>query len=234
MQVPVKSILIVLALTIAFSTSTLAQKKKAFSGTITFEIQYPESDNETADLLSEAPTEYILKISGNKSKSEIVYGGAYFTEIIDGDAKTKIVLLESGAKKGSYFKDTKEEIEEELEYEEEPVVELLDDTMTICGFICKKAKVTSTNKYDEEITSVIYYTKEIGSIELNFNTEYRTIDGFVLRSETPDKDGKVTVEVAKLIKKQKIKVFEFLIPATCEEIKGEEKAQYKKWIYGDE
>ncbi|MCF8295914.1 MAG: hypothetical protein K9J13_00095 [Saprospiraceae bacterium] len=235
MQRLIKTNIVVLAIAIAFSTSLSAQKKqKAFSGIITFEIQYPKSGNETADLLSEAPTEYTVKILGNKSKSETVYGGIYFTEIVNGDNKTKIVLIESGAKKGSYFKDTKEEIEEELDYKDDPVVEFLDDTMTICGYICKKAKVTSINAYDEEIKNVVYYTDEIGSKEINFNSDFREIDGFILREESIDRKGKVTIEFAKEIKNKKIKDIEFLVPATCEEITGEEKVQYKKWIYGDE
>ncbi len=228
MRITTKSIPVVLVLIIVFSSTTIAQKsKKPFKGIITFDIQYPKSENEVADLLSDAPTKYTLKILGNKSKEEIAYGDVFLTDIVNGDNKTRIGLLEAGPNK-YYYKFTKEEIEEELSYQEEPVVELLEETMTICGYICKKAKITTLNQYDEEIITIAYYTEDIGSKEMNFLSEYRAIDGLALRYETKDSKGKVTICTATEVKKSKIKDFEFLIPSDHEKVPEERKEEFKE------
>jgi len=231
MKTLIKTLFISFALIIVFNSNTSAQKKnkKAFSGIITYEIKYEGADIEPAQL-AQLPTESVLIIKGNKSKEESMMGGAYFTQILDGDEQSIIVLIEGGGQK-IFFNLTKEELEALEDDDDEPKIKLLEETKVVAGYTCKKAEVTTKDEYDEDVTVAVYYCEELGSKALNFSDDFKDINGLPMEYQVKSENW-TEVHTVKSVEKKKIKDVSFMVPADAEELTAEQKQQFMKMIKG--
>lgn len=219
MKKSVLSVFILSVLVLTLST-TLYAGEKPFKGIIIYDLIYT-GDIDPATL-SQLPKEITKFIYGNKLKTEVNQGGAYITEIQDGDAKTQTVLLdiEMMGKKFVIRKSTKE-IEEEMAELPESTIKYIDETKEIAGYICKKGELITKDDEGEESISIFYYTEELGNKTWNYGSEYSEVNGAILEYEESAGDFNVKF-VAKLIKKGKVKETDFLVPSDFEEVSSEQ------------
>ena len=199
------------------SSKSMAQKSKAFTGSVKFEIKY-EGEFEPQQLAN-APREKEQLISGNFTKTSRDLGGAFLHQI---DMMDSIVNLWDlpGEKCAVTIPTPKKEGEEDKE--KNYVIQKRSDTKDICGYNCQGYDiiVTVKSKDDEEdeeeerkITIIVYTTEEIG-IDSNINCHFVPgLQGFPLYQEQPAGEGKKVITQAIEVKKKKINAIEFSIPA---------------------
>jgi len=148
---------------------------KKFTGTITYRITYPAAA--TNPMVASLPTTLEMQISGNKAKTEMTLPFGKNTIIINGDDFSVIRLVDMES--GKYFvKKTKED----FNMPSTPLVVQLKETKKIAGQNCKAAEVnivagTKTNK------TKLFYSDELGSNNIYFNTPIRSINGIMLEFE---------------------------------------------------
>lgn len=207
---------LVVALMATSVTLVNAQKaKKPFSGTITFALSY---DGVEPAQLAQMPTSTVMKISENKQKTTVDLGQYAYVSVTDGDIESSIFWIDVMGQKLGYNLDkaTLDKAKTE-DTSPKPVITKSEETKEIAGVKCNKMTIVSTDEETGDVTtSTIWYSEELGFNEkLNFMSSDRGITGIVLGTETSD--GKMTNKsYATLIKKEKIKSTEFLIPADAE------------------
>jgi len=207
-------VMVLSALMLIFTGNTNAQKKKSFSGSITFEITYGGSID--AAQLAQLPKTAVMKILGNKTRLET--GGGVETTITDGDSKTILILLDI-AQMGKKFaiKQTKQQIDDQLKDQPAPIIKYIDETKEIAGFKVKKAEILSISKEGNDTVKVVcWYTEEIGSQDINFAAQFRGLNGQALEYSINTPDISMTY-IAKEIKKGNVKATDFLQPTDYEE-----------------
>ena len=197
-------------------TATAFAGGKPFTGTIIYSLTYT-GDIDPATLALQ-PKEITVYILGNKLKTEVQQGGAYITQIQDGDAKSQTVLLDiEMAGKKFVIRKTSEDIEKELSELPESTIRYVDETKEIAGYICSKGELITKDNDGEETITTFYYTKELGNKAWNYGTEYSEVDGAILEYE--EGSGNFSVKyIAKQVKKGKVKEIDFLVPADFEEV----------------
>lgn len=224
------SFLLVFALFFGVVNSAVApeKKKKPITAIVTYTISY-EGDWDPATL-AQQPVEQIVKIMGNKHRTEIMSAGANIYIITNGDDSTNIVLLDISSMGLKYYMKTeKEKILAEME--EEPQINYLDETKTISGYECKKAEYITKDEYGDEVTTVVYYNEELGNPSTNFGGTFQGLKGIPMEYSVEAEQGTVTYTVTDVqTKKTKIKDISFMIPTDYEEL-DEEKA---KQLFGGE
>jgi hypothetical protein len=196
---------------------TMAQKGKAFTGSVKFEIKY-EGDFEPQQLAN-APRENEQLVSGNFTKTTHNLGGAFMHQI---DMLDSIVRLWDlpGEKCAVTIPTPKKENEEQ---KRNYVIKKRTDTKEICGYQCQGydiiVTVTKDDEEDEDeaeertVTILVYTTEEIG-IDSNINSHFIPgLQGFPLYKEQPAGEGKKIVYQAIEVKKKKINAIEFSIPS---------------------
>lgn len=222
MKNALKTLVIILVISIAYSGSVMAQKKgKAFKGTVTYSLSYSGDGVEPAEL-AKYPKESNIKVYESRTLTE--QGPA--SVITNGESKVvyTVVDLSSYGMKKYLITQKAEEIEKEnkgtqFKYSEEG--------KEILGFKTKKVEITPPAKEDEEedaagsMKITAYYTEEMGGEEVNFgNQMFHGVKGFVLEYEvvTP----KITIKAtAKTIEKGKVKETDFMVPSDCTEVTKE-------------
>ncbi len=226
-----KTGLILMALLIAISSSSFAQKKaKPFKGTIVYDMKYSGDALEPAQL-AQMPKESTIKIYDNMTLTE--QGPA--TMITNGDLKkvSTIIDLSSYGMKKYLITQKQEEVEKE---NKGTIIKYLDETKEILGYKAKKAEITSAPKEDEDDNTgskiIVYYTEELGSDLVNFGSQmFHGLNGIALEYEAIS--PKITIKgVAKTIEKGKVKETDFLIPTGCTEITMEEFQEEMKTLQG--
>lgn len=193
---------------------------KPFKGTIVYELVY-SGDIDPATL-AQQPKEVTVYVLGNKSKTEIQQGGAYITQIQDGDSKTQTVLLDiEMAGKKFVIRKSAEDIEKEMSELPESTIRYVEETKEIAGYTCSKGELVTKDDEGEEKISTFYYTNDLGNKAWNFGTKYQDVDGAILEYEEGAGDFSVKF-IAKLIKKGKVKETDFLVPEDFEEVTPEQ------------
>jgi GLPGLI family protein len=174
-----KSFILLTLFTFMLSCSAFrAWSGKPFEGVITYKISYPDSKY-TESQLAMFPKIFTITVKSQKSLSEMASGMGTQRVIIDYATQTKVSLLDMMGQKYA-VKQTREEIEKENAQSAKPTVTLTSDTKLICGYLCKKAIVTSEEKGTKS-TYEIYFTNELGSGNMNFdNPLYKDIDGVLM------------------------------------------------------
>ena len=211
--------IILATILLAFNGKTYAQKKKDFKGIITFDISYAGSIE--AAQLAQLPKTSVTKILGNKTRVDISQGPANITQIVDGDAKTTLMLLDVMGQKFA-IKQTKDQIEAELKDQPAPIVKYIDESKEIAGYKVKKAEILTLPKDSKDTVKVTcWYTDEIGSQDMNFSDQFRGLKGFALGYEMKANDI-IMSYTAKEVKKGGVKDTDFLQPTDFKEITKEE------------
>ncbi|MCK9613579.1 MAG: hypothetical protein PHR81_10830 [Bacteroidales bacterium] len=222
-----KALVILLCVGTFCIPSTFGQKK--FKGIITYAITYGGTiDAATAAMQPKITT---LAIYENKQKSTTSTQGVTFDEITDGDNKSKITLLDLMGQK-VYFKTSTTEIEAEIAENPEPEIKYSEETKSVAGYNCKKADYIMQNEDGETISSVVYYTEELGGELLNYGGQFNKLKGVPLEYTMTTPDGKIITFAASEVKRGKVKDTDFLIPADYVELSAEEKQQLLNQLKG--
>jgi len=148
---------------------------KKFTGTITYRITYPASSSNP--MMASLPTTIEMQISGNKARTEFVLPFGKNTYIINGDdfTVTRLAEMESG----NYFvKKTRED----FVMKNTPMIVPLKETKNIAGQNCKASEINFVNG-DKSTKSKIYYSDDLGTNNIYFNTDIRSISGIMLEFE---------------------------------------------------
>lgn len=201
-------IVVLIAIVCGMSSQNLmAQKNKAFSGTIKFSVKYEgEIDPQ---ILANAPTELNFMVFGNNTKL-IIEGDGYFQYVVSiGDSSQENTIVDHPMQK-IIVKKMKENFDEEQEMLKYTVVSS-EETKVICGYTCKRYDITIENiEEGGERKMVCYTTEEIGLDErINFDTP--GLKGYPLYQEELIGELKVINEATE-VKKKKINPAEFLLP----------------------
>lgn len=185
----------------------MAQKKKAFTGTVKFSIKY-EGDIDPQES-AKAPTETSYLIAGNNTKVTNDLGGAFRHDITVGDSGKRIILFDFPGQKMAVVV-TKEENEEAQKAFKFDIVDG-NETKEICGFVCKRYDVTITNIEEDKETKLIVYTSDAIGLDEKINTDIPGLKGYPLYQEVKGETKKTIYEAVEVAKK-KLSPAEFMIP----------------------
>jgi hypothetical protein len=148
---------------------------KKFTGTITYHVTYPASTSNP--MIASLPTTLELQISGNKARTEMMLPFGNNTFIMNGDDYTVIRLVD--LESGKYFvKKTKED----FKMATTPTIVPLKETKKVAGQNCKASEINMVTTSKTTKTKV-YYSDELGTNNIYFNTDVRSIPGIMLEFE---------------------------------------------------
>lgn len=210
--------LVVVLLMVGLSSGFAQKKAKPFTGTITFSITYDGTWD--AATLSMQPKEFSVLVSETQTKSEYLIQGVSLVTITNAADSSTLILVNAMGQK-MYSKMTKEAAMESIGEKAEPKINYIDETKTIAGFECKKAEYITLDEYDEEYTTVVWYTTQIGTPAMNFAQQFDGLAGYPLEYIMEAEEGKI-IYSATTAKKAKVKDTEFMIPSDFEEISWDE------------
>ncbi|OQA02176.1 MAG: hypothetical protein BWY70_00107 [Bacteroidetes bacterium ADurb.Bin408] len=204
---------------IAAQINTSAQAQKLFSGTIEYEITYPDADLDPATAAS-LPKSLTMTISGKKSRVDMTQGVMNIIKINNAETNSSVSLLDIMGQKYA-LKTSKEELEKALNEMPKAKITVTEETKEIAGYKATKATIVFTNEDGTETTEEIYFSPEIGGENFNFDTPYKDIKGGLLQYSVESSDIKMLF-TAKEIKSKKIKDTMFMIPTDYQEVTAEE------------
>lgn len=216
-----RSILAFLAVCLIAGGNLYAQKAKVFKGQITYTISYDGSWD--AATLAQQPKETIVKVLGQKSRTEILTAGANIYQITLGADSTQIILLDISSMGLKYYiKVTKDKVLAEQDPDNMPQINYLEETKVIAGYTCKKAEYITKDEFGDPITTIVYYCTEIGGAEMNFGGQFSGLAGFPMEYSNTTDEGTVTYSVTEVkTKKVKISDKDFMIPVDYLELDEE-------------
>jgi hypothetical protein len=184
---------------------------KEFTGTIVYNITYPDSklDDQTMAMM---PKTLKIKIKGNMSRTEMSLGMGTTVIIFDSEARSGVTLMDMMGQKFA-MKMTTEDIEKEMKETPEATVINTTETKEIAGYTCKKAIVKMKEKGSETETElVVFYTEDLASAKMNeLNPMYKDIPGTMLEYAMNEK-GMNMFLTAISVEKEKIADSEFETP----------------------
>ncbi len=212
-----KNILLTCSLSVLCFATFFAQK--TFEGTIKYKIEYNEIPDEMAGYESMLAKEMIIKIKGNKSRTEQSTAMGTSVNIADGNKKTVTTLMNMMGNKIAIVM-TEEEVNKKNNTKTTSKITYTSETKKIAGYNCKKAIVPASND-DDKMT--IYYTDKINPPKIG--EIYKGLKGFPLQYEMKDQGLEMTVTATE-IKKEKVADSEFIVPKDYE-ITTMEKFQQK-------
>ena len=191
-----------------------------FEGIITYKISLPDINSTTDNMRSMLPSEMILTVKGSLTRNEYHGGMANIISITNNNQKTTVNLMDMNGQKVGIKKNL-DDIQKDMEKQPKPKVELFSDTKVIAGYTCKKAVVTVDVK-GQVIPMEVWYTKELGSREMNYgNSLYREIDGMLMEFSLKNRDL-VMKYVATSVDKKQVPDSVFDIPASYKIMTQEE------------
>jgi len=171
-----KITLIVAAIALMLSLTSLSQAQKPFKGVVTYEISYPGVELDPM-MQAQLPTMMTFTMKDNMGKMEMATGMFTQGEIIDADSKTLITFIEAMGQKFKIVMDA-DMVAEKKSEAPKPEIEKTGDTKEIAGYKCKMATVVMTLEDGTEIETDVYYTEDLYSPAMDFNNEFEGIDGF--------------------------------------------------------
>ena len=172
------SLLVVLIILATTSCQTITNFGKITEGRIVYSIEYPK-DAEQSSLVSLLPETMELKFKQDNTVININGFFAIFSLIYisDHNSHTNYSLLRIMNQKKMYKADT-DAIPFGYEKMHDIKIEQTADTLTICGYKCKKALAYCPNA--SQTPYELYYTNEIGIKNPNTNNPFRQVDGVLL------------------------------------------------------
>ena len=187
-----------------------ATSGKPFEGVITYKITYPDSKFSESQLAM-FPKVFTVSIKGTKSRTDLMMTAMNTVEITDYNDKTSVSLINMMGQKYA-IKLTTSEIENKMASEGKSTAELSDETKVIAGYTCKKVVVT-VNDDGAKSTYEAWYTSELGSKLVNFNSSlYKDIDGALL--EFLMKNQNISMKfIATSVEKKSLPDKDFEIPS---------------------
>jgi len=208
--------LLAILLNVIFNQTTQAQKTTLFQGTVTYGISIVGTVE--AAIASQIPKTSTVTIKDMKTKTETAQGPVIITEMVDASTKKYNLLLDMPT--GKYvIAMTGDSIQKKIKNKMSSTIKLIDSTKTIAGYVCKKAIITFKDAVDgTETVESVYYTDEIGGKEINFNSEYYLVPGFLMEYNKNAGSDIVLAYSVSVIKKGKVSDKIFLVPADYKEL----------------
>jgi GLPGLI family protein len=198
--------------------NSTAQKAKVFTGTITYNITYPA--NTAPNIAAQLPKTITMFVAGNKVKAGASFGPMKQTFIKNGDAMTITSLVERDGRKLAMTK-SKEQITKELASEKAPATEIMKETKKVAGYTCKSAEVNFMDKRGQAHKSIVYFSDDLGTNNLNFDNQYRGIKGIPLEMELT-MHGIPMKLVASSVSSERVSNKEFETPSDFEAVTEQE------------
>ena len=131
------------------------------------------------------------------TRSEMKMGSMMNIVTVSNENSGEILLLMSGMIGKNAILMTTEEIEALSEGKPEMNVELLDETKTIEGYLCKKAVLSDENGGE----SIFWYTEEIEISKVGQTYLNKEVPGFPMQYDLNNNGLKMTMTVSKFEKK---------------------------------
>lgn len=206
-----EAIFVLIAISLLITSFQSYAGDKEFSGTIVYNITYPEGsvDPQMAAMM---PKTMKIKIRDVNSRMEMNMGMGSTITLFNSETKTGATLMDMMGQKMA-MKITPEDIEKEIAENPQIAVVNVDETKEIAGYECKKAIIKIKEKdSDKETELVVYYTDELGSGGLNYNNPmFKDIQGVML--EYTVKESRIEMTFTAIsVEKGKIAESEFEIP----------------------
>lgn len=189
---------------IGLSANTVSAQKD-FEGKIQYSIEYSSIPAEMQGMEAMLPKTMTTYIKGSKSRIE-QDGGFGGTNVILADSKANSVtmLLNMMGQKMAIIQ-TEEEIEQAKEQSKDVKVELIDESKTILGYECKKAKISTP---DSEFDFIMFYTEEIP----NGSADFSEVPGLPMEY-TMEQQGMKMKFLVSSVNKEKVSSKLFEIPS---------------------
>lgn len=212
---------------IMLSLNAQKDKKNAgFEGTVTYSVA-TEGQIEP-NVMAQMPTEVVWTFKSPQSSMLMKTGFGNITIIANVDTKEQVVLYDMMGQKMA-IKSTKEETEKSISEIPEAKITETTETKKILNYNCKKVEMED----DKGNKSTIFVTEDLNVPNANWNTQYKSIKGFMMeysQKATADSDAKL-VFTAKEVKKGKIKDSVFDIPSDYKQMSMNE---FKQMFGGSE
>jgi GLPGLI family protein len=155
------------------------------------------------------------------TRAEMKMGALMNITTISNETSGDVLMLMSGMIGQNAIKTTTEELEKENPDKPKYEVELVNETKTIEGYICKKAVMTD----EEGNESVFWYTEEINISKKGQSYLNEEVPGFPMQYDMNNNGMKMTMTVSALEKKldkKSASLFEMTIPEGYKEMTMEE------------
>lgn len=206
---------VVLFCTVASLTPQNSYAQKPFEGKVTFGITYNDLPPEMEQMKAMLPSESILYLKDNMSRTEQSMGmGGNQVVISDNKNQTGTVLIDGMG--GKYFiKVSKADIEKSEKENPEPKFTYMSETKKIAGYNCHRAEARFEGMEDK---LAIYYTEEIPADK---STQFKGLKGFPLEYETASEGFKMTIS-AKSVSRETVSDALFKVPEGYKETTMEE------------
>ena len=195
--------------------SHISFAQNPFEGKITYSISYNNLPPEMEQMKSMLPSESVLYLKGNMSRTEqnMGMGG---TQVVISDSKNKTGMVLIDGMGGKFFiKVSKSEIEKSEKENPGPKFSYVNETKKIAGYNCSRAEAKFEGM--EEMLA-IYFTEEIPADK---STQFKGLKGFPLEYETASEGFKMTISV-KSVSRQPLSDALFKVPDGYKETTMEE------------
>ena len=202
-----KKIISIIGVFIIFTSPFFAQKN--FEGVIKYMIEYDNLPKEMAEYKDMMPTEMVMKIKGNKSRSE-QRGITPTISIANGDKGSITMLMDMMGIKIAM------EIGDEQKKIDPPKIIYHNETKEIANYSCKKAEVIFD---DVKGNFIVYYTDQIQ--QLKTAEGYDGLKGFPMQYEIKS-EGIALKRTATEVIEEKVSDDEFIIPPEYQKMTKEE------------
>jgi hypothetical protein len=192
---------------------------KDFTGTIVYNITYPDSKLD-AQTMAMMPTTMKATVKGDWSKMDISMSMGSTVTIFDAATKSGTVLMDMMGQKFAVAV-TPESIEEEVAEMGDIQVEETDETKEIAGYQCHKVNVTYTSK-GKAYEQVAWFTEELGDGSMNAsNPIFKDVKGVLLEFSMDESGMKMKMEAISVDKK-KVSDKEFEVPEDYKKVTQQE------------
>ena len=186
-----------------YNTAQLQPASKLIAEcTITYTVSIEDNDNKPA-------TTKKLFIKGRKTRSEISNSSFYQATIFDNKTGNAVVLKEVGANK--YISSlTIDQWKEKNSNWEDVKVAIANETVTIAGYVCRKAILTT--KSGNHFTA--FYTADYTASASENPYQFKNITGLILEYESQTNEGKLISFKASSVNFNSVPASKFEAPAT--------------------
>lgn len=157
-------------------------------GIITYAVVYPKMTAEMSKLADVLPLKMTVTFRFNMMASEVSTPASYSKTIIDARSKDITIL--------AHVNNRKILIKRPGHDPEQPkpkvFIERTEDTATIAGYLCKKAKIITLDLSNNTETSEVWYCEALGSPEYSYELNFEGLHGMLMRYTL--KQGNIEME----------------------------------------
>jgi len=173
----------VILMAVIMLMSEFVSAQRPFRGRITYNITYPGSNIDLAEL-QELPAKAVIITKNDQTRTELSAETAGLSQVKIADGNTGEVSTKLEIMREKYvITRSAQQIQTALRNMPQPEFEYTDQTREILGFTCNHAIATIVDENGDIYESDIWYTTEIPGNAFNFDTPYNEIPGLMLEYE---------------------------------------------------